>query len=163
MSMSAWNPSWKFWRKMEGRLKKSGTKKFPTSLMDDPMPIEQSQHRCWEKVNKYSTFHSGRIIPTFLIMPLPDTLLCRWSLVISNNTHSWRYPKYPKGDQKGNYTVQKKLYLLKWHFRVLGSAKKITEKNSGNIKSENLKPAPPFACFHVFFLGFSLTMLYTLV
>ena len=34
--------------------------------MDGPMPIEQSQHRCWEKVNKYSTFHSGRLWFAFL-------------------------------------------------------------------------------------------------
>ena len=40
--------------------------KLPTSLMDGPMPIEQSQHSCWEKVNKYSTFHSGRLRFVFL-------------------------------------------------------------------------------------------------
>ena len=32
-----------------------------------------------------------RIIPSFLIMPAPGTLLCMWNLVISNNTRSWRH------------------------------------------------------------------------
>ena len=31
-----------------------------------------------------------QIIPTFLIMPIPGTLLCRWNLVISYNTRNWR-------------------------------------------------------------------------
>ena len=67
-------------------------------------------------------------------------------------------------------------YLLKWHFRVFGSAKKFPRKamsfqtsfgsGMGNLKSGNLKPAPPCACFHRFFsrvLGFPVTMLHTLI
>ena len=46
-----------------GGLKKSGKNGH---LWMAPMPIEQSQHRCWEKVNKYSTFHSGRLRFAFL-------------------------------------------------------------------------------------------------
>ena len=34
-----------------------------------------------------------RIIPAFLIMPALGTLLCRWNLIISNNTCSWRKHK----------------------------------------------------------------------
>ena len=33
------------------------------------------------------------IIPAFLIRPTPGTLLCRWNLVIFNNTHSWKHYK----------------------------------------------------------------------
>ena len=43
-----------------------------------------------------------RIIPTFLIMPAPGTLLCRGNLVISNNTRSWR-PYLRKNNTRGSY------------------------------------------------------------
>ena len=40
------------------------------------------------RISSYKTL--PWIIPAFLIMPAPGTLLCRWNLVISNNTRSWR-------------------------------------------------------------------------
>ena len=40
------------------------------------------------RISSYKTL--PQIIPAFLIMPTPGTLLCRWNLVISNNSRSWR-------------------------------------------------------------------------
>ena len=48
-----------------------------------------------------------RIIPAFLIIPAPDTLLCRWNLLISNNTRSWRpnEKNYTRGSYMRKYCI----------------------------------------------------------
>ena len=48
-----------------------------------------------------------QIIPAFLIMLAPGTLLCRWNLVISNNTRSWRSCKkiIPAGHEEIRYVI----------------------------------------------------------
>ena len=65
-----------------------------------------------------------RIIPAFLIMPRAGTLLCRWNLVIYNNTRSWRPSKkiIPAGLIWGNtvcmYKVKLRL-ILKVTYSIL--------------------------------------------
>ena len=82
----------------------------------------------------------------------------------------------PRTRENGNFWVHNQSsWMLKWHFRVFGFAKKFPRKTmwlldlfgsgSGNLKSQNLKSVPPCACFHGFFsrvLGFPVTMLHTL-
>ena len=44
-----------------------------------------------KNINRNSSYKA--LPPLFLIMPKPGTLLCRWNLIISNNTHIWKTTK----------------------------------------------------------------------
>ena len=57
------------------------------------------------RISSYKTL--PQIIPAFLKMPAPGILLCRWNLVIFNNTRSWRpYEKIvPAGLIWGNTVI----------------------------------------------------------
>ena len=75
------------------------------------------------RISSYKTL--TRIIPAFLIMLAPGILLCRWNLVISNNTCSWRPLEkiIPAGLIWGN-TVCRKLRENNWSWFYLVSPSK---------------------------------------
>ena len=74
-----------------------------------PMPIEQSQHRCWEKVNKYSTFHSGRLRFAFLARKF------------YSKSHA-NFGDRPMGNQRKNCTL---CFLTVFIYRKVASSRQV--------------------------------------
>ena len=87
---------------------------------------------------------------------------CVLCLCFSNPT-LYQANTLAKWDPKGNYKVHRECFIcLSGIFGSLSLLKNSREKsclldifesNLGNLKSENLKPAPPCASFHGFFFS----------
>ena len=79
---------------------------------------DQSTYILNYRISSYKAL--PRIIPAFLIMPAPGTLLCRWSLVISNNTSNWSPFKkiIPAGLIWGNTVFKTSMWIFIPHFSM---------------------------------------------
>ena len=92
--------------KVSNSITNSGLDKNRPKLLEKTLnfTIEEPKHTIIP--HKYKAL--PQITPTFLIMPAPGTILCRWNLVISavisNYTQSWRLYKkiIPTGLLWGN-------------------------------------------------------------
>ena len=89
--------------KVSNSITNSGLDKNRPKLLEKTLnfTIEEPKHTIIP--HKYKAL--PQITPTFLIMPAPGTILCRWNLVISavisNYTQSWRL--YKKNNTHGSF------------------------------------------------------------